>query len=114
MSTLEVFFMEPKFRNQCFTYSFELKMQAIQLYYSGYSRTEIAEMLKVKNKRLINEWVNKYERLGEEGLRDKRGAKKGMGKGRPRKTSLTLEEENQLLKAENLYLKKLLEQKRGC
>jgi hypothetical protein len=52
--------------------------------------------------------------LGEEGLRDKRGAKKGMGKGRPRKTSLTLEEENQLLKAENLYLKKLLEQKRGC
>jgi hypothetical protein len=30
---------------------------------------------------MINEWVNKYERLGEEGLRDKRGAKKGMGKG---------------------------------
>jgi transposase len=103
MSTLEVFFMERKFRNQCFTYSFELKIQAIQLYYSGYSRTEIE-----------GEEVNKYEKLGEEGLRDKRGAKKGMGKGRPRKTSLTLEEENQLLKAENLYLKKLLEQKRGC
>jgi predicted transcriptional regulator len=57
--------------------------------------------------------VNKYERLREERLKDKRGAKKGMGKGRPRKTSLTLEEENQILKSENLYLKKLLEQKRG-
>jgi transposase-like protein len=34
------------FRNKCFTYSFELKMQAIKLYCSGYSRTEIAEMLK--------------------------------------------------------------------
>jgi transposase len=70
-------------------------------------------MLKVKNQRMINEWVNKYERLRKERLKDKRGAKKGMGKGRPRKTSLTLEEENQILKSENLYLKKLLEQKRG-
>jgi transposase-like protein len=59
MSTLEVFFMERTFY---FTYSFELKMQAIELYYSGYSRTEIAEMLTVKNKRMMNEWVNKYEK----------------------------------------------------
>jgi transposase-like protein len=64
MSALEVFFMEPIFRNKCITYSFELKMQAVQLYYSGYSRTEIAEMLKVKNKRMINEWVNKIKDSG--------------------------------------------------
>jgi transposase len=89
-------------------------MEAVNIYKSGYSRTEIAEMLKVKNKRMINEWVKKYDELKEEGLRDHRGTKKGSGKGRPRKTSLTLEEENQLLKAEALYLKKLLEQKRGC
>ncbi len=38
--------MERKFRNQCFTYSFELKIQTIQLYYSGYSRTEIDFSLK--------------------------------------------------------------------
>lgn len=51
-------------------------MQAIQLYYSGYSRTEIAEILKVKDKRMINEWVNKYERLREKGLKDNANQKR--------------------------------------
>lgn len=68
---------------QIFTYSFELKMQAVEFYYSEYSRTEMAEMLTVKHKRKINEGVNKYEKWGEEGLRDQHGNKKGMGKGRP-------------------------------
>ncbi|WP_163103572.1 transposase, partial [Peribacillus alkalitolerans] len=77
-------------------------------------RSQIAEKLEIPTKKLINEWVLKYERLGEEGLKDNRGKKKGTGKGRPAKKNLTLEEEIQMLKAENLYLKKLLEQKRGC
>lgn len=102
------------FNNKTFTYSFDLKKEAVDLYYEGYSRTEIAERLGIKNKRLVNEWVGKVEKEGWEGIRDHRGRKRGIGKGRPRKQVLTLEEENQKLKAENLYLKKLLEQKRGC
>lgn len=106
--------MGKEFKNKCFTYSYELKKKAVELYYEGYSRTEIAERLEIKNKRLINEWVVKVEKEGWDGIKDRRGQKKGAGKGRPPKRTLTLEEENQRLKAENLYLKKLLEQKRGC
>jgi transposase len=101
-------------KNKFFTYSYDLKKEAVELYYAGYSRVDIAERFGIKNVRMVNEWVRKVEKEGWEGLKDRRGQTKGPGKGRPAKRTLTLEEENQRLKAENLYLKKLLEQKRGC
>ena len=59
------------------------------------------------NKRVIL-WVKRYNELGEDGLRERRGTTRGLQKGRPRKRELSLEEENQRLKAEVEFLKKLL------
>jgi transposase-like protein len=47
--------MEPVLRNKAFTYSFELKHHAVQLYQSGYTRTEMAEMLHVAIKDSISQ-----------------------------------------------------------
>ncbi|WP_108669845.1 helix-turn-helix domain-containing protein [Peribacillus acanthi] len=106
--------MEKEFKNKCFTYSYDLKKRAVELYFEGTPRREISEHLGIKNERIVNEWVLKVERFGWEGIKDHRGLKKGINKGRPPKQKLSLEEENKRLKAENLYLKKLIEQKRGC
>jgi transposase len=106
--------MEAKQNEVQKTYSYELKLKAIKLYFDGFTRTEIAEECNITNKKMVNHWVNKYKQGGPNALKDKRGLKRGMDKGRKRKITLTLEEENERLKAENLYLKKLIDQKRGC
>ncbi|MFB4165343.1 transposase [Alteribacillus sp. JSM 102045] len=95
-------------------YPVKLKKQAIDLYYKGFGRTDIAKELNIYNKKLVNEWVRKYEKEGFSGLEDRRGLARGGNKGRPRKKPLTLEEENERLKIEVAYLKKLIAQKRGC
>jgi transposase-like protein len=106
--------MGKKLINTCFTYSFELKKEAVELYLSGHSRKQIVSQLGIKNPRTVNEWVQKVQIEGWEGLQERRGLMKGSSKGRPKKVNLSLEEENKLLKAEILYLKKSIEQKRGC
>lgn len=106
--------MDIKQHNVQKTYSHTLKMKAVELYFNGFTRTEIAEICNITNKKMVNKWVDKYKQGGPEALKDKRGLKCGSEKGRIRKTALTLEEEIQRLKAENLYLKKLIDQKRGC
>jgi hypothetical protein len=50
----------------------------------------------------------RFNEFGEDGLRERRGTTRGLQKGRPRKRQLSLEEENQRLKAEVEFLKKLL------
>jgi transposase len=50
---------------------------------------------------------------GLSGLNEKRGKATGPQKGRPRKNPLSLEEEVMKLRAENEFLKKWLDLKRG-
>lgn len=61
----------------------------------------------------VYQWVKKYEDGGDEALKDKRGHKKEEAKLTPEeKTNLQmkkLERENERLRAENLFLKKLEE-----
>lgn len=52
--------------------------------------------------------MKRYNEFGEDGLRERRGIARSLQKGRPRKRELSLEEENQRLKAEVEFLKKLL------
>jgi transposase-like protein len=80
-------------------YSKELKLTAVKDYLSGeYSLLEVSR---------------KYEDGGEEGLKDKRGRKKEEAELTPEeKIQLQmkkLERENERLRAENLFLKKLEE-----
>ena len=61
----------------------------------------------------VYQWVKKYENGGEEALKDKRGRKKEEAELSPEeKMKLEmkkLERENERLRAENLFLKKLEE-----
>ncbi|WP_277874808.1 helix-turn-helix domain-containing protein [Aeribacillus composti] len=61
----------------------------------------------------VYQWVKKYENGGEEALKDKRGRKKEEAKlspeGKMKLEMKKLERENERLRAENLFLRKLEE-----
>ncbi|MDM5332089.1 transposase [Ureibacillus composti] len=91
------------------SYSYELKKEAVELYFEGFSASYVANKLDISSRTLVNDWVkqvkvsNTFDVLLP-------------NQGRPRKNSKkkeTIVEENERLKLENLYLKKLLELKRG-
>ncbi|EJO5349589.1 transposase [Clostridium sporogenes] len=90
-------------------YSFEIKLKAVNMYLKdGIGSTTIAKKLELSSNKRVLLWVKRYEELGETGLEERRGKAKGIDKGRPRKQPLTLEQENEKLRAEVEYLKKLL------
>ena len=74
--------------------------------------TTIAKELGLTDGRRVMLWIKRYKEFGEAGLKERRGAAKGLSKGRKRSKELTLEEENIRLKAEVEYLKKLLQVER--
>ena len=74
----------------------------------GIGSTTIAKELNLSSSKRVLLWVKRYNEFGEDGLRERRGITRGLQKGRPRKRQLSLEEENQRLKAEVEFLKKLL------
>lgn len=80
------------------------------MYLEGYSGSEVAKKLDIRNARRVTEWVSKARDGGFQALADKRGLK---SKGKSKKEELTLEEKYEQLKLENEYLKKLLDLKRG-
>lgn len=91
-------------------YSVELKMQAVKMYLDeGISSTRIAKELKLSTHHRVMLWVNRYKEFGVSGLEERRGKTKGLNKGRKVKNGLSVEEEIIRLKAENEYLKNLLQ-----
>lgn len=92
------------------TYSFEIKLKAVKMYLEdGIGSTTIARELELSSEKRVTLWVKRFKEFGDAGLKEQRGRFRGMNKGRPRKQELTLEQENQKLKAEVEYLKKLLQ-----
>lgn len=90
-------------------YSFELKKKAVELYFEGHRAQDIADQLELGDRRRVTEWVklvreaNTFDALlPNQGLPRKNSANKE-----------TLQEENERLKLENLYLKKLLDLRKG-
>ena len=93
------------------TYSKEFKLDAIRMYLSGEhgGYTPVARALNITRTNLIN-WVDRYTKLGEVGLEDGRGkGSTGQFVLPPRIEGLPINEENIRLKAENAYLRSLLE-----
>ena len=83
------------------SYSFDIKLKAVKMYLEeGIGSTTIAKELNLSSNKRVLLWVKR--------LRERRGTTRGLQKGRPRKRELSLEEENQRLKAEVEFLKKLL------
>ncbi|MGL4572257.1 MAG: helix-turn-helix domain-containing protein [Clostridium sp.] len=93
--------------------SFEVKLEAVKLYLEkNIESTTIAKKLGLTDGRRVMLWVKRYKKFGEDGLKERREAAKGLSKGRKRSKELTLKEENIRLKAEVEYLKKLLQVER--
>lgn len=91
------------------SYSFDIKFKAVRMYLEeGIGSTTIAKELNLSSNKRVLLWVKRYNEFGEDGLRERRGITRGLQKVRPRKRQLSLEEENQRLKAEVEFLKKLL------
>lgn len=90
-------------------YSLETKLKAVKMYLEdGIGITTIAMEPELSSENRVLLWVNRYKEFGESGLEERRGKYKGINKGRPRKQELTLEQENEKLRAEVEYLKKLI------
>jgi len=93
--------------------SFEIKLKAVELYLEkNIGSTTIAKELGLTDGRRVMLWIKRYKEFGEDGLKERRGAVKGLSKGRKRSKELTLEEENLRLRAEVEYLKKLIQVER--
>ena len=91
------------------SYSFDIKLKAVKMYLEeGIGSTTIAKELNLSSNKRVLLWVKRFNEFREDGLRERRGTTRGLQKGRPRKRELSLEEENQRLKAEVEFLKKLL------
>ncbi|MHA6253082.1 helix-turn-helix domain-containing protein [Oceanobacillus sp. CAU 1775] len=88
-------------------YDNRTKRQAVELYFEGHSVPTIMEKLEINQRRSIYKWINVVKAEGFDALSDQRKN----NTGRPNKT--TLEEEYELLKVENAYLKKLLLLRKG-
>ena len=94
------------------TYNKQFKLDAIRMYlsgeYGGY--TPVAHTLDITRTNLIN-WVSRYSKLGETGLEDGRAVKRFTGQFilPPKIEGLPINEENLRLRAENAYLRSLLE-----
>ncbi|GAA0732606.1 helix-turn-helix domain-containing protein [Clostridium oceanicum] len=92
------------------TYSLETKLKAVKMYLEdGIGSTTIVKELQLSDENRVLLWVKRFREFGEEGLKEQRGKYKGANKGSPRKQELTLEQENEKLRAEVEYLKKLLQ-----
>lgn len=89
-------------------YSYDLKVQVVKEFYQGHAVPDLVQRHELNNRRLVYKWTSKVRQGGFDALKDERGG----AKSRKVKRS-TLEEELEVIRLENLYLKKLLDLKRG-
>ena len=90
-------------------YSFDIKLKSVKIYLvEGIGSPTIAKELGLSSNKIVILWVKRYNEFGKNGLKERIGTTRGLQKGIPRKRELSLKEENQRLKAEVEFLKKLL------
>lgn len=71
-------------KEESYNFTPEYKLEIINRYYSGESKSSLAIELNV-NFSVIYSWIKKYEQFGYNGLIDKRGSPGMTKRGRPRK-----------------------------
>lgn len=92
-------------------YSYELKKEMVELYFEGHSAEELAKKHNIGHRSRINEWVRAVRKAGTfDVLKPYQGQ---IIEKLPKEKKLSLEKENERLALENLYLKKLLELRKG-
>jgi len=92
-------------------YSVEFKVDVINRYNSGDEGgvKMLSKKLGFRSNTMLRDWLKKYNEFGVAGLNNKRGKSLTPMRGRPKKQHNSPEEEIFQLKAENEYLKELLE-----
>lgn len=102
--------MQSKRINRNYTYSSELKLQAVKCYLNGESPKSICQKFKIQDSKRVYVWTKAYQEKGSQAFMDGRGKQ---ATGRPKTKFMSLEEELEYLRAQNLLLKKSIEKKRG-
>ena len=92
------------------TYTFEFKKEVVERFLAGEGQPALAKEYQLSSPRLIAAWVRKYRAQGDDGLRPKPKGRPKNDPHAPRQSISELERikrENDRLRAENAYLKKL-------
>ena len=90
-------------------YSKELKLKAVNLYIKeGYSSYKIAEMLNIRSKTQVQNWVKDYKNKGKTAFDDETSGRfKNISLENDNRKFKSVEEELKYLRMENEFLKKL-------
>lgn len=92
-------------------YTYELKKEIVEQYFEGYTGEQLAEKYNLSHRSRVYDWVKEVR---EAGTMDVLQPHKGRVKEKlTKEKKLTLAEENERLRLENMYLKKLLELRKG-
>ena len=78
----------------------------------GLASSQIVKLLDLNSKNRVLLWSKRYKEFGMDGLKERHGSVKSPLRERPKKNFNSIEEEMEKLRAENEYLKKLLEPKK--
>lgn len=88
------------------THSYDFKKRIVEKYFEGYAVRDLLKEYQLK-KRTVYDWITLVKEGGYEALYDRRGRK---NRKNEKEHYLT---ENERLRLENEYLKKLLDLKKG-
>ena len=89
-------------------YSFEVKKEVVERYLAGEAQLDIAREFGLWSDQQVKDWVVKWRKGGDESLKPRPiGRPRKSGKPKVLTEEETLRRENELLRAENAYLKKL-------
>ncbi|WP_226813707.1 IS3 family transposase [Corynebacterium diphtheriae] len=89
-------------------YSFDTKMEILRRYRTGELKSDLAKEYGLSSPNLISHWVWQVNKGGSDALQPKpKGRPKGSGQSVPMTEEDTLRRENELLKAEVAYPKKI-------
>ncbi|WP_241877015.1 IS3 family transposase [Corynebacterium diphtheriae] len=89
-------------------YSFDTKMEILRRYQTGELKSDLAKEYGLSSPNLISHWVWQVNKGGSDALQPKpKGRPKGSGQSVPMTEEDTLRRENELLKAEVAYPKKI-------
>lgn len=89
-------------------YSFEVKKEVVQRHLAGETAMDLAREFGLSSQQLVSGWTWKWRKDGDDALKPKpKGRPKGSVTPKPLSEEDKLRRENERLRAENAYLKKL-------
>lgn len=89
-------------------YPFEVKKEVVNRFFAGETRMDLAKEFDLSSDQLVKDWVAKWRTGGDEALKPQpKGRPKGSARPAPLTEEDKLRRENEKLRAENAYLKKL-------